>query len=108
MRSRASQFDVAHTVTTNFSLGHFDATLLTNHATMLQALVLATQTLVILHWAKDAGTEQAVALRLEGTVVNGFRLFYFAERPRTDHVWRRKTDFDGIKLFGLSLRFQKL
>jgi len=41
---------------------------------MLEALVLAAQALVVLDRAKDLGAEQAVTLRLERTVVDGFRL----------------------------------
>jgi hypothetical protein len=41
---------------------------------VFQALVLTAQAFVILDRAKDLGAEQAVALRLEGTVVDGFRL----------------------------------
>ncbi len=108
MRGRGSQFDVAHALTTHFSLGHFNAALLTNHTAVFQALVLTAQALIVFYRPKDTGAEQTIALRFEGTVVNGFRLFNFTERPGTDHVWRRQSNFDRIKLFGFSLRFQKL
>jgi hypothetical protein len=60
----------------------FDAALLADDALVLHALVLAAQAFVVLDRAKDAGAEQAVALRLEGPVVDGLRLFDLAERPR--------------------------
>ena len=108
MRGRRSQFDVAHALTAHFGLGHFDAALLADHTAVFQALVLTAQALVIFYRSENTGAEKTVTLRLEGTVVDGFRLFHFTERPGTDHVWRSQRNFDRIKLFGLSLRFQKL
>ncbi len=69
------QFDVRHALTTNFCQRDFNAALLADHTTVLQALVLTAQALVILYRAKDLGAEQAVTLRFERTVVDGFRLF---------------------------------
>ena len=108
VRGRGSQLDVAHALTTHFGLGHFNAALLTDHATVFQALVFAAQAFVIFYRPENTGAEQTIALWLEGTVVNGFRLFHFTERPGTDHVWRGQRNLDRIKLFGFSLRFQKL
>jgi len=51
---------------------------------VLETLVLATQTLVVLDRTKDLGTEQAITFRLKGTIVNGLRLFDFAIGPGTD------------------------
>src|SRR5690606_29281239 len=105
---RRGQFDVRHALTTNLGQGNFYAALFTDYAAMLQALVLTAQALVVFYRAKDLGAEQAVALRLEGTVVNGFRLFYFAERPGTNHLRRSQTDTDRIELFNLTLVFQQI
>ena len=58
---------------------HFNATLFANDTTMLESLVLPTQALVILSWAKDARTKEAVTFRFERTIVNSFGLFYFAK-----------------------------
>ncbi len=81
VRGRRSQFNVTHTLTAYFSLRDFNATLLTNHTTVLQTLVLTAQAFVIFYWPKDTGTEKTVTLRFERTVVDGFRLFNFTERP---------------------------
>ncbi|CSB11965.1 Uncharacterised protein [Vibrio cholerae] len=81
MRNWRSQFDVAHTVTTNFSLGDFNATLLTNHTTVFQTLIFATKTFVVFYRAKNTRTEQTITLRLERTIVDGFRFFHFTKRP---------------------------
>ncbi len=77
--SRAGQLDVAHTLTTDLGLGHFNAALLTDHTTVFQALVLAAQTLVVLHRSEDTGAEQTITLRLESPVVDGLRLFDLTE-----------------------------
>lgn len=102
------QFDVRHALTTNLGQGDFNAALLADHTTVFQALVLTAQALVVLDWAKDLGAEQAVTLRFERTVVDGFRLFNFTERPRTDHLRRREADANGIELFDLTLVFQQI
>ena len=103
-----SQFDVSHALATDLGQCDFNATLLTDHTAVLQALVLTAQALVILYRAKDFGAEQAVTLRLERTVVDGFRLFNFTERPRTDHLRRCQSNTDGVELFDLTLVFQQI
>ena len=108
MCSRRSQFDMAHTLTTYFSLSNFNTTFFADNTAVFQTLVLTAQAFVIFYWPKDTGAEKAVTFWFERTVVNGFRLLNFAERPRTDHVWRGQSNFDRVKLFGLSLSFQKL
>src|SRR5690606_18729793 len=67
-------------------------------ATVLHALVLAAQALVVLHRPEDGGAEQAVALGLEGAVVDGLGLLDFAERPRTDQVGRGQRDLDRVEV----------
>jgi len=98
VRARRRQVDVTHAVAANLGLRHFDAALLADHATVLQALVLAAQALVVLDGTEDLGAEQAITFRLESPVVDGFRLLDFAERPRTDLLGRRKADTDGIEM----------
>ena len=99
VRGRRGQLDVAHALTAHFGQGDFDAALFADHAAVFQALVFAAQALVILDRAKDFGAEQAVALRLEGAVVDGFRLFDFAVGPRTDFFRRRQANLDGVEGF---------
>ena len=79
MGNRARQFDVRHALTANFRLGYFNATLFADYAAVFEALVLATQALVVLDRAKDLGTEQAITFRLERPVVDGFRLLNLTE-----------------------------
>ena len=77
---------MAHTLTTHLCQSHFNATLLTDNTAMLEALVLTTETLVVLYRPKDLGAEKAVALWLERTIVDCLRLLNLAVRPRTDHL----------------------
>ena len=108
MSNRGSQLNVTHAFTTHFGLSNFNTTLLTDHTTVLEAFVLATQTLVVFDRSEDTRTEQTVTLRFERTVVNGFRLFNFTERPGTNHLWRGEADADGVKLVSVVLVTQKI
>src|SRR5208337_726326 len=65
---------------------------------MLHALVFAAETFPVGHWAENARTEQAIALRLESTVVNGFRLGHFPMRPTPDLFRGRQADANGIEI----------
>ncbi|MCY1220819.1 hypothetical protein D9M72_328490 [compost metagenome] len=103
-----SQLDVAHALAAHLGQGDFNAALLADHTAVLEALVLAAQALVVLHRAEDLGAEQAITLRLEGTVVDGLRLLHFTEGPGTDHLGRGQANTDGIELFDLTLVFQQI
>jgi hypothetical protein len=65
---------------------------------VLHALVLAAQALPVGDRAKDAGAEEAIALRFEGAVVDGFRLGDFAMRPGADLLRGGKLDLDGVEV----------
>ena len=75
------QIDVRHALATHFCLRNFNATFLADHATMLQPLVFAAETFVVLDRAKNLGAEKAITFWLERSVVNRLRLFNFAKRP---------------------------
>jgi len=68
-----------HALTPHLGQRHFNAALLANDTAVFQALVLAAQAFIVFDRAKNLGAKKTVALWLEGTVVNGFRLFNFAE-----------------------------
>ena len=74
VRGRARELDVPHALAAHLGLRHLDAALLAHHAAVLESLVLAAQALVVLHRPEDLGAEQAIALRLEGAVVDGLGL----------------------------------
>src|SRR5439155_26957453 len=86
-----------HAVTPNLALCHLDAALLPDDASILHPLVLAAQAHVVLDRPEDAGAEQAVALRLEGAVVDRLRLLDLAERPRADALRAGDGDADLVE-----------
>jgi len=96
---RRCQLDVAHALAAHLGQRDFDAALFADHATVLQALVLAAQAFVVLDRTENLGAEQAIALRLEGAVVDGLRLLHFAVRPGADFLRRRQANLDGVELF---------
>ena len=108
MSNWGSQFDVRHALTTNLRQSDFHTALLADHATMLEALVLSAQALVIFDRAKDLGAEQAITLGLERTVVDGLWLLDLTKGPGTDHLGRSQCNLDGIELFDLTLVFQQI
>src|SRR5262249_26767897 len=97
MRHRRGELDMAHAVAAHLGEGDLDAALLADDAAVLHALVLAAQALVVLDRAEDARAEQAVALRLEGPVVDGLRLLDLAEGPGPDALRACDRDLDLIE-----------
>ena len=75
---------MAEALATNLGEGDFDAALVADDAAVLHALVLAAEAFPVGDGSKDAGAEEAVALRFEGTVVDGLGLGDFAVRPAAD------------------------
>ena len=72
------QLDKAHAVTSHPTLCDLNTTALTNDAAVTDSLVLTAMALPILRGTKDLFAEQAVHLRLERAVVDGFRLGHFS------------------------------
>ena len=70
---------MAHALTPDIGQRNLDAALLADDALVLHALVFAAQALVVLHRAEYPRTEQAVALRLKGTIVDRLRLLDLAK-----------------------------
>ena len=89
---------MTHPVTTNFGLGNFYATFLTNNSPVLETFVFAAQAFVVLDRAKNLGTKQTVPLGLKSAVVDCFRLFHLAKRPRANLFRRCHANLDGIKM----------
>ena len=98
MRARRRQLNVAHALAAHFAHRYFHAALVADHAAVLHALVLAAQALPVRHRSENARAEQAVALRLEGAVVDGLRLGYFAVRPAADLFRAGQHDADGVEV----------
>ena len=108
VRGRAGQLDVAHALAAHLRLRDLDAALLAHHAAVLEPLVLAAQALVVLDRAEDLGAEQAVALGLEGAVVDGLGLAHLAIRPGAHHLRRGQADLDRVELLDRRLLLEQL
>ncbi len=106
VRAGAGQLDVAEPLAAHLAERHFDAALVADHAAVLHALVLAAQALPVGDGAKDARAEQAVALRLEGAVVDGLRLGDLAMRPGADLLRAGELDLDGVEVEDRSGEFE--
>ena len=100
VRHGRRQLDMAHALAADLRLDDLDAALLADDALVLHALVLAAQALVVLDRAEDLGAEEAVALRLEGPVVDGLGLAHLAIGPFADLAGARDRDLDLVELLG--------
>ena len=100
MRDRRGEHDMAHALAAHLGQRHFDAALLADDAAILHALVLAAQAFVVLDRPEDARAEQAVALRLEGAVVDRLGLLDLAIRPGTDAIGIGDRDADLVEALG--------
>ncbi len=98
VRAGRRQLDVAEAFTADFRERDFHAALVADHSAMLHALVFAAEAFPIGYRAKDAGAEQAVALRFESAVVDGLGFGDFAMRPAPDFFRRGQADADGIEI----------
>src|SRR5262249_5209855 len=81
-----------------------DPALLAHDSAVLHALVLAAVALVVLHRAEDLRAEQAVALRLEGSIVDRLGLLDLTVRPLANLFGRRERDTnraDRKRILGL-------
>ena len=77
MRNRYHQRDVTNSLAANFLFRNLYPASIANNPFVSDALVLAAGTFKILYRTKNPLAEQAIALWLVGTVVNGFRLQNF-------------------------------
>src|SRR6202035_4654571 len=93
---------MAESLAADFAERNFDAALIADHSAMLHPLVFSAQAFPVRDGAENLGAEQAVALRLEGAVIDGFRLGDFTVRPRTDFFRTRQADANGIKISNLA------
>src|SRR5918994_890744 len=97
MRHRRRELDMAHALAPHAAERHFDRALLADDALVLHALVLAAQAFVVLDRPEDAGAEQTVTLRLEGSVVDRLRLFDLAVGPGQNLLRARDRDPDLVE-----------
>jgi len=108
VRTGGRKLDVAHALAAHFAHRDFNAALVADHAAVLHALVFAAEALPIGDRPKDARAEQAIPLRLESAVVDGFRLGDLAMRPAADLLRRSKHDADGVEVGDGAGKFERV
>ena len=91
------QLDVTHALAAHLGTGDLHAAAVADLSLVADLLILAAVALPVLGGPENALAEQAVALRLQGTVVDGLRLLYLAVGPLADHFRRSDADLDGVK-----------
>src|SRR5439155_7131443 len=98
VRARRRQLYMSQALATDFGQCDFHTTLVADHSAVLHALVFAAETLPVGDRAENAGAEQAIALRLKSTIVDGFGLRHLAMRPAPDLFRRGQADANGIEI----------
>ena len=81
------KINVAHPLATNAGNGDLNATTIANDALMLDAFIFAARAFPVPCWAENTFTEQTAFFGLECTIVDRFRIFYFALAPAAHGVW---------------------
>src|SRR5690348_14195355 len=99
---------MAHALAPHPRQRHLDRALFADDALVLHPLVLAAQALVVLDRAEDARAEQAVALRLEGAVIDGLRLFDLAVGPGQKLIRARDRNADLVEDLSRHLRAEQI
>src|SRR6185436_9439714 len=107
VRHRRGQLDVAHALAADFGLRDFDTAFVADDASVLHPFVFTAEAFPVGDRTEDLRAEQAVALGLEGAVVDRLRLGDFAVGPRPDLLRRREADLDGVEIVD-RLRFCRL
>src|SRR4029079_16736846 len=97
VRDRRGQVDVTHALAAHLLTRHLDAAALADDPLVADALVLAAVALPVLRGTEDTLAEQAVALGLEGAVVDRLRLRDLARRPVADLLARCESDSDRVE-----------
>src|SRR5579872_6232088 len=98
VRHRRGKLDVAHAFAAYLGARDLHAATVADHAFEADALVLAAVAFPVFGRAEDLLAEQTVTLGFERAVVDGLRLFDFAERPRANLLRAREPDAHCIKI----------
>jgi hypothetical protein len=94
---RRGQLDVPHPLPPDLRAGDLHPAALADDALETDPLVLAAVALPVPGRAEDLLAEEAVLLRLESAVVDGFGLLHFAEGPLADVVRGGQADAELIE-----------
>ena len=98
MRDRSRQLNMPHAFTANFGTRNFNSATIADNAFITDTLIFTAMALPIARRAEYALAEKPVALWFQRTIIDGFRLLYFAIRPFANLFRRCKTNPHGIKI----------
>ena len=97
VRNGRGKLDMAHALAAHLGHGDLHAAALADLALVAEFLVFAAVAFPVLGGAENAFAEQAVAFRLQGTVIDGLRFLDLAVGPLADHIRGRNSNFNRIK-----------
>ena len=86
MSDRNDKLNVSAAFTAHFLFSHFNTTAVTHDTFVANAFILAAGALIVFCRTEDALAEQAVALWLVRTIVNGLRFSNLAETALEDFL----------------------
>ena len=96
---RHGQLDMTHPLATHPCKGDLDPATVANHPFELDPLVFSAGTLVVLRRPEDPLAKQPTLFRLEGPVVDRFRIFGFSAAPGENRFGRSHRDADFVKTY---------
>jgi hypothetical protein len=98
MTDGAGELYMPHALAPHLALRNLDPALIAHDTAVFHALEFAAETFPVGYGAEYLGAEQALAFRLERTVVDGFRLGHLSIGPRPDLLWTGQADPYGIEI----------
>ena len=98
MGYRSSELDVAQTLTTHLGTGNLYAASVADDALITDLLILTAVALPVLGRSEDTLAEKAIALRLERTIIDRFRLFNLTVGPALDGLRRCQANTDRFEM----------
>src|SRR3989344_3170193 len=92
------EIDMAHPFTADTTLRYFDAALVTDNSPVANPFVFPAVAFPIFCRAEYPLAKQSIFFRFERSVVDGFRLYHFAMRPRKHDLRRGKFELQALKI----------
>ncbi len=97
VRDGNGELDVAHAFAADAREGDFHAATIADDALVLDPFVFAARAFPVLRRTENAFAKETALLRLEGTIVDRFRVLDFAFAPGTNGVRGRDGDADLVE-----------
>ena len=97
MGNGRGELDVTHALAADLGARDLHAAAVADLALVADLLILAAVAFPVLRRPEDALAEQAVALGLQGAVVDGLGLLHLAVGPGEDLLGRGHADLDRVK-----------